>query len=100
MSNDYYANNDARLNTVIGGLAEAWVKVKGARKEYMEESSKFVASHNLGDRDLIPVFPEFLEWLEDKYGIHISTDPQNGGYKSELVITDEKKYIVFQLRFG
>jgi hypothetical protein len=41
---------------------------------------------------------EFVDWINDLYGIKINMNAT--GITDEYIITDEKKYIVFKLKYG
>lgn len=91
-NNEYYATDQSRLNTMAGDIAQFWYKIKAARKEYMDLGQKAAEAKVL--------FPEFIEWLEDTYGVLISMDSASGNYKLEPKIVNEQKYVVFILKYG
>jgi hypothetical protein len=61
-----------------------WNALKIVRKEYMETKKEFDAY-------------EFEDYLESKYGIKMNI--VNGNITDGFKIMDEKKYIVFVLKF-
>jgi hypothetical protein len=84
---DYYASHRARLDTIIGENVGFYSGLKQARdlwgREYPDQ----------------PV-ENFLIHLEDTYGIHMSARQKMSGVDTEYHITDEKKYMMFALKFG
>jgi len=61
-----------------------WTALKKVRVEYMKESKEFDAY-------------DFEKYLDDTYGIKMNI--LNGNITDGYVITDQKKYLVFLLRF-
>jgi len=82
-NNKYYQTREQRLDTVAGPNVY-WSKLMKARDEYL--------ALNGGQID-----PNFYEWLKDTYGIR--TIIKGGAISSKYEITDEKKYILFNLKF-
>lgn len=62
-----------------------WQSLKNARKEFME--------HRNGDWD--EYF--FKKWLLEKYGLEMNT--QSGNITDSYKIVDEKKHLVYILKF-
>lgn len=42
---------------------------------------------------------QYLKWLENKYGFKVGTDFE-GNFTDSYKIVDEKKYIVYVLKYG
>ena len=88
MSHDkYYESHRARLDTIIGENVGFYAGLKQARdlwgREYPDQ----------------PV-EDFLIYLEDTYGIQMSARQKMSGVDTEYHIVDEKKYMLFVLKFG
>jgi len=85
--NKLYDSHRARLDTVLGGNVEFYAGLKQARDLW-----------SLDHADQ-PV-EDFLLYLEDTYGIQMSTQENMSGIDTEYGIVDEKKYMIFVLKFG
>jgi hypothetical protein len=87
MSKDeYYANRDARLNTVMADDSQARM-LKSAWEQWNQA-------------DLLPSKSEqdkFRSWLLETYGVRLTRN--HLGYQLPLEIMDEKKYLLFTLKF-
>lgn len=87
MSKDeYYANRDARLNTVMADDSQARM-LKSAWEQWNPENrppSKI-------EQD------KFRSWLLDTYGVRLTRN--HLGYQLPFEIIDEKKYLLFTLKF-
>lgn len=66
---------------------EYWNQLKKLREEFLAQESKPEWSAE-----------EFVTWVEQAYGIVPNT--QDGSFAGEYKITDEKKFLIFQLRYG
>jgi hypothetical protein len=55
------------------------------RKEYMKEQTEFHAE-------------DFVDWVRDKHGLALELNAT--GITDNYIIVDEKKYIVFKLKYG
>ena len=66
-----------------------WRSVHTAREDYMHQY-----------RDLIDqtAKPLLHNWLEEHYGIRMGIDDQ-GNYTADYQVTDEKKFMMFKLRY-
>ena len=42
----------------------------------------------------------FQQWLIDQWGLRIHTDTVVGGYTDNFTVVDEKKYLMYLLKFG
>ena len=88
MSRDeYYESHRARLDTIIGENVEFYAGLKRAKDSW---------NTNHADQ---PV-ENFLQHLEDVYGIQMSARQKMSGVDTEYHISDEKKYMMFVLKFG
>lgn len=87
MSKDeYYANRDARLNTVMADDSQARM-LKSAWEQWNPENrppSKI-------EQD------KFRSWLLETYGVRLTRN--HLGYQLPFEIMDEKKYLLFTLKF-
>jgi len=83
--NKLYDSHRARLDTVLGGNVEFYAGLKQARDLW-----------SLDHADQ-PV-EDFLLYLEDTYGIQMSQC--QGDLDTEYRIVDEKKYLLFVLKFS
>lgn len=87
MSKDeYYANRDARLNTVMADDSQAKM-LKSAWEQWNQENrppSKI-------EQD------KFRSWLLETYGVRLTRN--HLGYQLPFEIMDEKKYLLFTLKF-
>ena len=87
MSQDeYYASHQARLNTIIGENADFYSGLKRAKDMW---------NTDYPDQ---PV-ENFLLYLEHVYGIRMSARQKMSGIDTEYHIVDEKKYLLFALKF-
>jgi hypothetical protein len=82
MSKNYYANNAARLDTIIGDAGTTWVKVSRAKSEY----------------DQLTTTESFYVWLQSEYGLKLTFTP-DGDLQLANEIVDEQKYTIFLLKF-
>lgn len=64
--------------------------VRSLRAEYVEEQK--------GVYD-ITVRPRLDYWVNEKYGFQMQTDGQ-GNYTAEYTVTDPKKFMLFQIKYG
>lgn len=92
MSKDeYYANTVARLDTIIGGDTEKFVRLRKCKEEW-----DLLA-------DAVPIgqgFLTFNDYVREYYGIKLGVDSYTGGVQLEYAVIDEKKYTMFLLKFG
>jgi hypothetical protein len=90
MSNDYYGSHESRLDTIIGGDASHYIRLRRCKEEW----DRLADAVPIGQGFL--TFPDFVrEW----YGIRLEWGNDNGiGLDYEVV--DEKKYMMFVLKFS
>jgi len=88
MKNEYYLDSVARLDTIIGGDTRHYLRIQQARNEYNDLYPETVGSaHNRN----------FFAYVLDQYGIELEFDGEN--VCLDYVIRDEKKYMIFVLKF-
>ena len=92
MSDDsYYKDTTARLDTIIGGDTENFVRLRKCKEEW-----DLLA-------DAVPVgqgFLTFNDYVREYYGVKLSVDSYTGGVCLDYDVIDDKKYTVFLLKFG
>ena len=66
-----------------------WAALKEARKEYLSDNK---GVYDLSSR------PSMHYWVRQKYGIIMGIDSL-GEYTSEYTVDDEKKFMLFQIKF-
>ena len=90
MSKDeYYQDTAARLNTIIGGDTQHFLRLQRVKDEYDTLA------------DAVPVgqgFLTFNDYLKEYYGIKLTMDGDN--VSLDYAVIDEKKYTVFVLKFS
>ena len=64
---------------------EFWEVLKKLRVEYMKDHKEFHAE-------------DYVDWIELTFGMRLNMNAT--GITDEYIITDEKKYIVFKLKYG
>jgi len=87
MSKDeFYANTSSRIDTITGN--DTWVKIVRAKEEF-----NAIPEENSFDID------GFDSWLTNTYGVKLNYTP-DGMMSLDNSILDEKKYLMFLLKFG
>jgi hypothetical protein len=90
MSKDsYYANTAARLDTIIGGDTQHFLRLQRVKNEYDELA------------EAVPVGQGFLtfdNYVREYYGIKLEFDGDN--VSLAYAVINEKKYTVFLLKFN
>ena len=90
MSKDiYYANTAARLDTIIGGNTDHFLRLQRVKNEYDELARE------------VPVGQGFLtfdDYVREYYGIKLQFDGDN--VSLDYTVVNEKKYTVFLLKFN
>lgn len=90
MSKDkYYANTAARLDTIIGGDTQHFLRLQRVKNEYDALA------------DTVPVGQGFLtfdDYVREYYGIKLQFDGDNVTLSYDVI--NEKKYIMFVLKFN
>ena len=89
MSQDsYYANTAARLDTIIGGNTDHFLRLQRVKNEYDELARAVPVGQG---------FLTFYDYVKEYYGIKIQYDGDN--VSLDYTVIDEKKYMVFVLKF-
>ena len=90
MSRDeYYKNTAARLDTIIGGDTQHFLRLQRVKNEYDALA-----------RD-VPVGQGFLtfdDYVREYYGVKLQFDGDNVTLAYSVI--DEKKYVMFVLKFN
>lgn len=90
MSKDeYYANTASRLDTIIGGDTDQFVRLKKVKDEYDALA------------DTVPVgqgFLTFYDYIKEYYGIKLAYDGDD--IQLSYTVIDSKKFTMFLLKFG
>ena len=76
---DLYANTQARINTMVGESSETWAMIKKSQSDWT-------------------TLIRFPVWLENVHGIKITET--DSGLSTEIEIVDEKKYVLFLLKYA
>jgi len=86
---EYYANTAARLDTIIGGDTQHFLRLQRVKNEYDALA------------DAVPVGQGFLtfdDYVREYYGIKLQFDGDNVTLSYDVI--NEKKYIMFVLKFN
>jgi hypothetical protein len=90
MSQDeYYANTAARLDTIIGGDTQHFLRLQRVKNEWDELARAVPVGQG---------FLTFYDYVKEYYGVKLELDGDN--MSLEYAVIDEKKYTVFLLKFG
>ena len=81
-NNKYYQTREQRLDTVAGDVAY-WKKLMAARDEYLALNGQYDEG--------------FYLWMDNTYGVKVIID--TGAISKNHMVTDEKKYLIFNLKF-
>jgi hypothetical protein len=85
---EYYSNTAARLDTIIGGDTQHFLRLQRVKNEYDALA------------DAVPVGQGFLtfdDYVKEYYGIKLQFDGDNVTLAYSVI--NEKKYIMFVLKF-
>lgn len=89
MNDDYYGSHEARLDTIIGGDAGHYIRLRKCKQEW----DTLAEAVPIGQGFL--TFPDFVrEW----YGIELDFNGEN--VCLDYQVLDQKKYTVFLLKFS
>jgi hypothetical protein len=91
MSNEYYTNKAARLDTIIGGETHNFARLHEAKQEW----DQLAEAGPVGQG-----FLTFNDYVREYYGIKLTIDSYTGGVNINYDVIDEKKYTMFLLKFG
>jgi hypothetical protein len=90
MSEDsYYKDTAARLDTIIGGDTDHFVRLKRVKDEHDTLA------------DAVPVgqgFLTFYDYVKEYYGIKLAYEGND--VQLSYTVVDNKKYTMFLLKFG
>ena len=86
---EYYADTASRLDTIIGGDTQHFLRLQRAKVEWDALAHK------------VPVGQGFLtfdDYVEEYYGVRLKYDGDHVSLAYEVI--DERKYTVFLLKFN
>jgi hypothetical protein len=86
-NNNLYNSREARLDTIVGGQTW-WPRLFKAREEYFGASDLNTAT-----------IETFQDWLETEYGVRLVLD-ESGAITDEYTVTDEQKFLIFELKYA
>lgn len=89
VQDDYYADSAARLDTIIGGDTQHFLRLQRVKNEYDALA------------DAVPIgrgFLTFYDYVKEYYGVKLIYDGDNVSLSYSVV--DEKKHLVFVLKFN
>ena len=90
MSKDeYYQDTAARLDTIIGGDTQHFLRLQRVKDEYDDLAHAVPIGQG---------FLTFYDYVKEYYGIKLTMDGDN--INLDFAIVDEKKYTVFVLKFS
>ena len=87
--NKYYANTAARLDTIIGGDTQHFLRLQRVKTEYDSLA------------DAVPVGQGFLtfdDYVREYYGVKLQFDGDN--VSLAYTVVDEQKHLMFILKFN
>jgi hypothetical protein len=86
---EYYANPAARLDTIIGGDTDHFLRLQRVKNEYDELARAVPIGQG---------FLTFYDYVKEYYGVKLAFDGED--VSLNYIVVDEKKYTVFLLKFG
>ena len=86
---EYYANPAARLDTIIGGDTDHFLRLQRVKNEYDELARAVPIGQG---------FLTFYDYVKEYYGVKLAFDGED--VSLDYIVVDEKKYTVFLLKFG
>jgi hypothetical protein len=90
MSQDeYYADTAARLDTIIGGDTQHFLRLQRVKNEYDVLAGAVPVGQG---------FLTFYDYVKEYYGVKLVYDGDD--IKLDYTVIDERKYTVFLLKFG
>ena len=90
MSKDeYYQDTAARLDTIIGGDTQHFIRLQRVKDEYDDLAHAVPIGQG---------FLTFYDYLKEYYGIKLTMDGDN--INLDYAVVDEKKYTMFVLKFS
>jgi hypothetical protein len=85
-----YDDNDLNIN-FRKNRWDYWAALKKARKDYLKD---------IGELDGQFDAFEFDNWLANNYGLKINVTDTTGNITDSYVVIDEKKYLIFLLKYS
>jgi len=90
MSRDeYYRDTAARLDTIIGGDTDHFLRLQRVKNEYDALAQDVPVGQG---------FLTFYDYVKEYYGVKLEFDGDDVSLSYDII--DEKKYTVFLLKFG
>ena len=86
---EYYSDNAARLDTIIGGDTQHFLRLQRVKNEWDELARAVPVGQG---------FLTFYDYVKEYYGVKLSFDGDN--VSLAYTVVDEKKYIMFVLKFN
>ena len=86
---EYYANTAARLDTIIGGDTQHFLRLQRVKNEYDELAGAVPVGQG---------FLTFYDYVKEYYGVKLAFDGED--VSLDYIVVNEKKYMVFLLKFG
>jgi len=86
---EYYTNTAARLDTIIGGDTQHFLRLQRVKNEYDELAAAVPVGQG---------FLTFYDYVKEYYGVKLAFDGKD--VSLDYIVVDEKKYTVFLLKFG
>jgi hypothetical protein len=86
---EYYADTAARLDTIIGGDTDHFLRLQRVKNEYDTLADAVPAGQG---------FLTFYDYVKEYYGVKLEYDGDNVSLAYSVV--DEKKHIMFVLKFS
>jgi hypothetical protein len=86
---EYYQDSAARLDTIIGGDTDHFLRLQRVKNEYDELARAVPIGQG---------FLTFYDYVKEYYGVKLQYDGDNVSLAYEVI--DEKKYIMFVLKFN
>ena len=86
---EYYRDTEARLDTIIGGNTQHFLRLQRVKNEWDELAQA------------VPIGQGFLtfdDYVEEYYGVRLKYDGDNVSLAYEVV--DEQKHLMFILKFN
>lgn len=90
MSKDeYYANTAARLDTIIGGDTQHFLRLQRVKNEWDALAAEVPVGQG---------FLTFNDYVREYYGVKLQYDGDN--VSLAYTVVDEKKHLMFLLKFN
>ena len=86
---EYYADTEARIDTIVGGNTDHFKRLQRVKNEYDELARAVPVGQG---------FLTFYDYVREYYGVKLTMDGDN--LTLDYAGIDEKKYTVFLLKFN